>query len=165
MPQVGHDPLESSETRSTAPLQVRSNSITKSSFSRNALISYLFSYLGTSLLTSPFSSTEPHLLPPASSLPFVVFQNEPSSIIAYALASMGYEHKLAELPADLADQAVPSSPGLPRLALHRRLGRIDGSITSNEKNPTPGQCKDLVFNFSILLYHAARYINIDDCPL
>ena len=73
--------IERDEIDSTAV----SNSITKSSFSRNALISSLFSYLGPSLLTSPFSSTEPHLLPPASSLPFVVFQNEPSSIIAYTL--------------------------------------------------------------------------------
>ena len=65
---------------------------------------------GPSLLTSPFPSTEHHLLPPGSSLPLVVFQNEPSSIIAYALASVDYEQQLAELQADLADQAVPSSP-------------------------------------------------------
>lgn len=57
-------------------------------------------------LTSPFPSTEHHLLPPSSSIPLVVYQNEPSSIIAYALGSVDYEHQLAELQAELADQAV-----------------------------------------------------------
>lgn len=66
----------------------------------------------SSLLTSPFPPTEHHLLPPGSSLPLVVYQNEPSSIIAYALSSVDYEHQLAELQADLADQlaTAPSSP-------------------------------------------------------
>lgn len=72
----------------------------------------LLSAAGPSLLTSPFPPTEHHLLPPGSSLPLVVYQNEPSSIIAYALSSVDYEQQLAELQADLADQlaAVPSSP-------------------------------------------------------
>ena len=103
--QVSHDPLESSETRSTAPLPVTP---LQSRVSLGTLLS--MTGPGPSLLTSPFPSTEHHLLPPGSSLPLVVFQNEPSSIIAYALASVDYEQQLAELQADLADQAVPSSP-------------------------------------------------------
>ena len=101
--QVSHDPLESSETRSTAPLPV-------TPLQSRVSLGTLLSMTGPSLLTSPFPSTEHHLLPPGSSLPLVVFQNEPSSIIAYALASVDYEQQLAELQADLADQAVPSSP-------------------------------------------------------
>lgn len=103
--QVSHDPLESSETKSTAALPVTP---LQSRVSLGTLLS--MTGPGPSLLTSPFPSTEHHLLPPGSSLPLVVFQNEPSSIIAYALASVDYEQQLAELQADLADQAVPSSP-------------------------------------------------------
>lgn len=61
---------------------------------------------GSALLTSPFPSTEHHLLPPTASVPLVVYQSEPSSIIAYALASVDYERQLAELQADLADQGA-----------------------------------------------------------
>jgi len=63
---------------------------------------------GSAPLTSPFPPCEHHLLPPGSSIPLVVYQNEPSSIIAYALASVDYEHQLTELQAELADQALPA---------------------------------------------------------
>lgn len=102
--QVSNEPMESGEVRTAAlpvtPLQSR--------VSLGTLLS--MTGPGPSLLTSPFPSSEHHLLPPGASLPLVVYQNEPSSIIAYALASVDYEHQLAELQADLADQAVPSSP-------------------------------------------------------
>ncbi|KAK4018626.1 hypothetical protein OUZ56_000672 [Daphnia magna] len=103
--QVSNDHLENSESKSATalpvtPLQTR--------VSLGALLS--MTGPGPSLLTMPFPSTEHHLLPPGSSLPLVVYQNEPSSIIAYALASVDYEQQLAELQADLADQAGPSSP-------------------------------------------------------
>jgi 1-phosphatidylinositol-3-phosphate 5-kinase len=103
--QVSNDLLEASESKSSAalpvtPLQTR--------VSLGALLS--MTGPGPSLLTMPFPSTEHHLLPPGSSLPLVVYQNEPSSIIAYALASVDYEQQLAELQADLADQVGPSSP-------------------------------------------------------
>jgi len=83
-----------------------------STHSRLSLLALLSAASTPSLLASPFPPTEHHLLPPGSSLPLVVYQNEPSSIIAYALSSVDYEHQLAELQADLADQlaAVPSSP-------------------------------------------------------
>lgn len=61
---------------------------------------------GPLLFASPYPSTEHHLLPAGSGPPLVVYQNEPSSIIAYALASVDYENQLAELQADLVDQAA-----------------------------------------------------------
>ena len=104
--QISNETLETGEVRaSTVPMPV---SPMQSRVSLGALLS--MTGPGTSLLTSPFPSTEHHLLPPGASLPLVVYQNEPSSIIAYALASVDYEQQLAELQADLADQAVPSSP-------------------------------------------------------
>lgn len=104
--QVSNEHLEGSESKSSVaalpvtPLQTR--------VSLGALLS--MTGPGPSLLTMPFPSTEHHLLPPGSSLPLVVYQNEPSSIIAYALASVDYEQQLSELQADLADQVGPSSP-------------------------------------------------------
>lgn len=103
--QISNEPMEASETKSTSALPVTP---LQSRVSLGALLS--MTGPGPSLLTSPFPSTEHHLLPPGSTLPLVVYQNEPSSIIAYALASVDYEQQLAEIQADLADQAILISP-------------------------------------------------------
>ena len=97
------------------PVDGRPQSEAKTVSSANSRVSLNFllstsTGAGSPLLTSPFPPTEHHLLPPGFSVPLVVYESEPSSIIAYALASVDYQNQLADLQANLADQAVPSPP-------------------------------------------------------
>ncbi|KAK0158635.1 hypothetical protein PV328_009612 [Microctonus aethiopoides] len=48
-------------------------------------------------ISNPLGSFEHHLLPLGSSMPIVVYESEPSSIIAYALDSHDYKHALQEI--------------------------------------------------------------------
>lgn len=52
---------------------------------------------GFTPLALPFQPSEHHLLPPCDRVPVVVFDQEPSSIIAYALSCSDYQLKLREL--------------------------------------------------------------------
>ena len=72
-----------------------SDSITKSSFSRNALI-YDLVWPFVVNVSVPVDRTS-SFTPRGFSLPLVVFQNEPSSIIAYALASVDYRTSTGEV--------------------------------------------------------------------
>lgn len=48
-------------------------------------------------ISNPLGSLEHHLLPLGSVVPIVIYESEPSSIIAYALDSHDYKHALQEL--------------------------------------------------------------------
>ncbi|PSN57689.1 hypothetical protein C0J52_00310 [Blattella germanica] len=60
---------------------------------------------------SPLSPQEHHLAPTGCSVPVVVYENEPSSIIAYALSSQEYQGSLDEILSKkntINEQATPS---------------------------------------------------------
>ncbi|KAJ9599192.1 hypothetical protein L9F63_010323, partial [Diploptera punctata] len=62
-------------------------------------------------IQSPLSPQEHHLAPSGCSVPVVVYENEPSSIIAYALSSQEYQRSLDEILAKKStnnEQATPS---------------------------------------------------------
>ncbi|XP_023318163.1 1-phosphatidylinositol 3-phosphate 5-kinase isoform X2 [Trichogramma pretiosum] len=50
----------------------------------------------TQIITNPLGTSEHHLLPLGSVVPIIVYESEPSSIIAYALDSHDYKHTLQE---------------------------------------------------------------------
>ncbi|XP_076460083.1 1-phosphatidylinositol 3-phosphate 5-kinase-like isoform X2 [Babylonia areolata] len=65
-------------------------------------------------LALPFDPSEHHLLQPCERVPVVVYDQEPSSIIAYALSSADYQMKLREVQAFLwgTPKDTSSSSGL-----------------------------------------------------
>ncbi|XP_069701423.1 1-phosphatidylinositol 3-phosphate 5-kinase isoform X2 [Periplaneta americana] len=74
-------------------------------------------------IQSPLSPQEHHLAPTGCSVPVVVYENEPSSIIAYALSSQEYQRKLDEMLTKRlsnSEQATPSAGG------PARSGMLDG---------------------------------------
>jgi len=46
---------------------------------------------------SPLSPQEHHLTPNGCSVPVILYENEPSSLIAYALSSQEYHHSLDDM--------------------------------------------------------------------
>ncbi|XP_046466655.1 putative 1-phosphatidylinositol 3-phosphate 5-kinase isoform X1 [Neodiprion pinetum] len=58
----------------------------------------------------PLGSLEHHLLSLGSVVPIVVYESEPSSIIAYALDSLDYKHKLQELLRSTKGSELNPSP-------------------------------------------------------
>ncbi|ELU02982.1 hypothetical protein CAPTEDRAFT_176607 [Capitella teleta] len=61
------------------------------------LLSSLLSSGGQASIPNPFPCDQHHLLPPSDFTPVVIHDQEPSSIIAYALSSADYENQLEEL--------------------------------------------------------------------
>ena len=68
---------------------------------RTASVKQMFSSLlsgtGTTTIQIPFPADEHHLLPACQKVPVVVHDQEPSSVIAYALSSQDYEVSLQQL--------------------------------------------------------------------
>ncbi|XP_076280826.1 1-phosphatidylinositol 3-phosphate 5-kinase fab1 isoform X3 [Lasioglossum baleicum] len=64
----------------------------------------------TQPIPNPFGSLEHHLLPLGSVVPIVVYESEPSSIIAYALDSLDYKHTLQELMRTMKGPDLNPSP-------------------------------------------------------
>jgi 1-phosphatidylinositol-3-phosphate 5-kinase len=63
-------------------------------------------------LQSPLSPQEHHLVPTGGcSVPVVVYENEPSSIIAYALSSQEYQRSLDDM---LAKRLTTNEQATPR---------------------------------------------------
>jgi 1-phosphatidylinositol-3-phosphate 5-kinase len=65
-------------------------------------------------LQSPLSPQEHHLVPTGCSVPVVVYENEPSSIIAYALSSQEYQRSLDDI---LAKRLTSNEQATPRYFL------------------------------------------------
>ncbi|XP_023248602.1 1-phosphatidylinositol 3-phosphate 5-kinase [Copidosoma floridanum] len=63
---------------------------------KTILSQLLTSTVSNNVIEDPFDSSEHHLLPLGSVVPIVVYEREPSSIIAYALDSHDYKHALQE---------------------------------------------------------------------
>ncbi|KAM7283540.1 putative FYVE finger-containing phosphoinositide kinase, fyv1 [Ixodes scapularis] len=80
------------------------------------IISQLLSSSGSNPIQSPFSPSDHFDVSHGSRIPIIVYDQEPSSIIAHALASVDYEQKLLELQttlttalSQLKDQPSPSA--------------------------------------------------------
>jgi len=74
-----------------------------------------------------------------------VYQHEPSSIIAYALASSDYENQLADLKTDLHDQSTPLSSQ--PIKAHSQSDRPDRWFDNIEREEPRYPFRLLVFNF------------------
>ncbi|XP_076246604.1 1-phosphatidylinositol 3-phosphate 5-kinase fab1 [Calliopsis andreniformis] len=68
----------------------------------------------TQPIANPLGTLEHHLLPLGSVVPIVVYESEPSSIIAYALDSLDYKHALHELMRTTKGPDVHPSPLIKR---------------------------------------------------
>ncbi|XP_076228988.1 1-phosphatidylinositol 3-phosphate 5-kinase fab1 isoform X2 [Nomia melanderi] len=64
----------------------------------------------TQPIPNPLGSLEHHLLPLGSVVPIVVYESEPSSIIAYALDSLDYKHAKQELMRTIRGPDLNPSP-------------------------------------------------------
>ncbi|XP_044581623.1 putative 1-phosphatidylinositol 3-phosphate 5-kinase isoform X2 [Cotesia glomerata] len=132
----------------------------------------------TTPISNPLSALEHHLLPLGSVVPVVVYESEPSSIIAYALDSHDYKHALQEIirTTKVGDQS--SSP-----LIKRKLDSKDNSIESGqsennlqtaiadneEENKTikqhnyiEVQFADSTTNFYCRIYFAAQFAALRD---
>lgn len=77
-------------------------------------------------ISNPLAALEHHLLPLGSVVPIVVYESEPSSIIAYALDSHDYKHALAEILRSTKIMDPNSSP------MNKR--KLDSKENSTELN-------------------------------
>jgi len=68
----------------------------------------LLSVTGSTTVQIPFPADEHHLLPACQKVPVVVYDQEPSSVIAYALSSQDYEVSLQQLRAQVSADASSS---------------------------------------------------------
>lgn len=97
--QLGRDVLESEKRDRTASVK--------------QMFSSFLSGTGSTTVQMPFPADEHHLLPACQKVPVVVYDQEPSSVIAYALSSQDYELSLQQLrvqiSADLAGGAQKPS--------------------------------------------------------
>lgn len=59
---------------------------------------------------SPLSPQEHHFFPTGCSVPVIVYENEPSSIIAYALSSQEYQRSLDDILAKRLTTYEQTSP-------------------------------------------------------
>ncbi|XP_034942912.1 1-phosphatidylinositol 3-phosphate 5-kinase [Chelonus insularis] len=78
-------------------------------------------------ISNPLGALEHHLLPLGSVVPVVVYESEPSSIIAYALDSHDYKHALQEIIRTTKAADQNSSP-----LNKRKLDNKDNSVDSNQ---------------------------------
>ncbi|XP_074111998.1 1-phosphatidylinositol 3-phosphate 5-kinase fab1 isoform X2 [Cotesia typhae] len=83
----------------------------------------------TTPISNPLSALEHHLLPLGSVVPVVVYESEPSSIIAYALDSHDYKHALQEIIRTTKVGEQSSSP-----LIKRKLDSKDNSIESGQSD-------------------------------
>uniref|UniRef100_T1E1T0 1-phosphatidylinositol-3-phosphate 5-kinase n=1 Tax=Cupiennius salei TaxID=6928 RepID=T1E1T0_CUPSA len=101
------------------------------------LFSQFLSSSAVNPLENPFLATE-HLLLPQTKIPIIVHEEEPSSIIAYTLASIEYEQKLQELKQNLSNtlslsqkDSQASSP----LLKHKLNARLSAESSAHSEGP------------------------------
>ena len=72
------------------------------------MFSSLLSGIGSTTVQIPFPADEHYLLPACQKVPVVVYDQEPSSVIAYALSSQDYEISLQQLRAQVSADTTGS---------------------------------------------------------
>ncbi|XP_025836877.1 1-phosphatidylinositol 3-phosphate 5-kinase isoform X2 [Agrilus planipennis] len=102
---------------------------------KNILSQFLPSSTATTLLPNPFSLHEHYSLPAGVYTPLVVYENEPSSIIAYALNSYDYKKFFEEIKARKSQSGELSpSPIVKRKSQDRDRNDVNDLTTSIEKS-------------------------------
>lgn len=103
LPSTDNDQLNSKFSSSSALMKKQGSSddlldgiFDKKTFSKVPIIGSFLSGQMPLLIQNPFDATEHHLLPKQCRVPLVVYDHEPSSIIAYALSSQDYSVKLQD---------------------------------------------------------------------
>lgn len=94
------------------------------------ILSQLLSHSATSPIQLPFPMSEHHLLPRCDKVPIVVYDDEPSSIIAYTLSSGDYEQGMLELSSELKESQT-SSPIVKRKAGNSKECDVNPSLHSD----------------------------------
>ncbi|XP_020286766.1 1-phosphatidylinositol 3-phosphate 5-kinase isoform X2 [Pseudomyrmex gracilis] len=87
-------------------------------------------------ITNPLGPLEHYLLPLGSVVPIVVYESEPSSIIAYALDSHDYKHALQELSRATKGQDFNSSPLSKRKFSEGKDNTLDLAQSGDFKRPS-----------------------------
>ncbi|KAG5896372.1 hypothetical protein JTB14_005849 [Gonioctena quinquepunctata] len=95
---------------------------------KNILSHLLPSTVNTSLISSPFSTQEHYNLPD-STFPVVVYENEPSSVVAYTLCSNEYKKSLEELISKKSQSDQSPSP-----IIKRRSNSTDKEKNDDDKS-------------------------------
>nr|CAI5827442.1 unnamed protein product [Callosobruchus analis] len=95
---------------------------------KNILSHLLPSSANSTLIPSPFNCQEHYILP-ESSIPIVVYENEPSSIVSYTLSSTEYKKSFEELVAK-KNQNNDQSPS----PLTKRKGQSDKDKNEDDKS-------------------------------
>ncbi|XP_008558177.1 1-phosphatidylinositol 3-phosphate 5-kinase isoform X2 [Microplitis demolitor] len=130
----------------------------------------------TTPIYNPLGVLEHHLLPLGSVVPIVVYESEPSSIIAYALDSHDYKHALQEI---IRTTKIPTDQTQSPL-IKRKLDSKDNSIESDnnlqnstveneeesktikQHNYIQVQFADSTTNFYCRIYFAAQFAALRD---
>ncbi|KAG8194044.1 hypothetical protein JTE90_028386 [Oedothorax gibbosus] len=99
-----------------------------------------------SQIENPFSNLEHLLLPIPQKLPVIVNEEEPSSIIAYALATEDYEQKLQELKLNLNTINLSQKDSLTSSPLLKHRSKVQ---TENTNRPDSHFSSDDTFDFSV----------------
>lgn len=94
------------------------------------------------LVPPPFKSQEHYTLPVGSQASIVVYESEPSSIIAYALNSQEYKNLLDE-SIDKKSQSVEQSPS----PVHRRRGGSEKDKSDNSEFVSSGEKSSGILSF------------------
>ena len=108
------------------------------------MFSSLLSSAGTTAIQVPFPADEHHLLSACQKVPVVVHDQEPSSVIAYALSSQDYEVSLQQLRNQLSAEVAsgvqktsvrpPASSSSSSAALTRTVSSADTTESSGKKS-------------------------------
>lgn len=100
---------------------------------KNILSQLLPSSVTVTPMQQPFNQQEHYTLPTGINVPIVVYENEPSSIVAYALNSYDYKKSLDEITGKKVNNEPSPSP------VHKRKSQSDkdrtesGEFSSAEK--------------------------------
>ncbi|KZC09496.1 Putative 1-phosphatidylinositol 3-phosphate 5-kinase [Dufourea novaeangliae] len=147
----------------------------------------------TQPIPNPLGSLEHHLLPLGSVVPIVVYESEPSSIIAYALDSHDYKHALHELmrttkgpdlnPSPLNKRKFPENkenlPDIMQSDSDKSVSNMDSNTQSpavtseteedkkatKQQNYIEVQFNDATTNFYCRIYFAAQFAALRESVL
>lgn len=148
----------------THPEEIQDNKKETDKKTVKTILSQLLpSAASVSPVQSPFKSQEHYTLPIGVLAPMVVYETEPSSIIAYALNSQDYRHSLEEV-IDKKSQSLEQSPS----PVHRRRGNSDKERSEGNDFVSSGEKSSGILSFlrnrdskSDLLGNTSPTVNTD----
>ncbi|XP_063957816.1 1-phosphatidylinositol 3-phosphate 5-kinase-like isoform X2 [Lytechinus pictus] len=132
---------------------------------------------GSTQIETPFPADEHHTLPPCSVIPIIVYDKEPSSIIAYALSSEQYKTKLYEVQqsrcgsgrlspggTSLGSAQGNSNPESGQSSPHTRRkaagdGRMGGGPETKDLSRKIGQLKRRISQ-GVMMFQRTKTLNV-----